>query len=112
MTDILNELRSGDCPIEGPQNTTDYKGWIEDKDKTWILFIRHDGTPHFYGKRDPETGAVIEPKESTNEAINMLIREKLVEMLTGKASNVVTVVDRSVALRNLAEAAQKLRGLK
>lgn len=35
-----------------------YAGWIEPDDKSWIAFIRVDGTPQFFLNRD-ETGAVI-----------------------------------------------------
>lgn len=34
-------------------------GWIEPEDKSWILFIDAEEKPVFFGKRDPETGAVI-----------------------------------------------------
>ncbi|MHB0976908.1 MAG: hypothetical protein ACYC1U_06910 [Candidatus Aquicultorales bacterium] len=37
-----------------------WQGWIEPDDRSWIAFIRDDGTPVFYLNRDPETGAVIE----------------------------------------------------
>lgn len=36
----------------------DWQGWLEPEDKTWIMFIRADGSPIVYLDRDPETGAV------------------------------------------------------
>lgn len=38
---------------------TGYRGWVEPADKSWILFVRDDGTPELYTNRDPETGALI-----------------------------------------------------
>jgi len=35
-----------------------YQGWIEPEDKSWVAFIRADGTPQVFLDRDPETGAV------------------------------------------------------
>jgi hypothetical protein len=35
-----------------------YQGWIEPEDRTWIAFVRNDGTPQVFLDRDPETGAV------------------------------------------------------
>lgn len=39
-----------------------WQGWIEPEDKSWIAFIRADGTPVFYLDRDP-SGAVIETRD-------------------------------------------------
>jgi len=36
-----------------------FQGWIEDEKKTWIMFIRDDGSPVVYLNRDPKTGGVI-----------------------------------------------------
>lgn len=38
-----------------------WAGYVEPEDKRWILFIQEDGTPFFFGSRDPETGACTEP---------------------------------------------------
>ena len=38
--------------------TRSYLGWIEPDDKSWIIFIRADGTPEMFADRDPVTGAV------------------------------------------------------
>lgn len=37
-----------------------WQGWIEPKDRSWIAFIKTDGSPVFYLNRDPKTGAIIE----------------------------------------------------
>lgn len=36
-----------------------YQGWIEPKDKSWIIFIRLDGDVKAYLNRDKKTGAVL-----------------------------------------------------
>lgn len=36
-----------------------WQGWIEPSDKSWIAFIKVDGTPVFFLNRDPKTGAVL-----------------------------------------------------
>lgn len=38
-----------------------WAGYIEPENKQWILYIKEDGTPFFFGSRDPETGACTEP---------------------------------------------------
>lgn len=38
-----------------------WAGYVEPEDKRWILYIQEDGTPFFFGSRDPETGACTEP---------------------------------------------------
>ena len=43
-----------------PSVTATWQGWIEPDDKSWIAFIRADGSPVFYLNRDKETGAIIE----------------------------------------------------
>ena len=43
-----------------PEKIAGWAGWIEPRDRSWILFIHMDGTTMFYAKRDPETGGVIE----------------------------------------------------
>lgn len=35
-----------------------YAGWIEPEDRSWIAFVKTDGTAQFFLDRDPETGAV------------------------------------------------------
>lgn len=40
-------------------SNTGYLGWVEPADKSWILFIRDDGIPQFYGRRNQGTGAVL-----------------------------------------------------
>ncbi len=35
-----------------------YQGWIEPDDRSWIMFIREDGSPQVFLDRDPDTGAV------------------------------------------------------
>lgn len=37
---------------------TGYQGWIEPEDRSWIAFVRDDGTPQVFLHRD-ETGAVL-----------------------------------------------------
>lgn len=37
----------------------DFCAWIEPADRSWIVFVRHDGTPVFFGAREPQTGAVL-----------------------------------------------------
>lgn len=46
----IEEYQNPDC--------VGFLGWIEPDDKSWILFVRNDGQPLFFGKRNP-TGAVI-----------------------------------------------------
>lgn len=38
----------------------EWDGWIEPEDKTWIAFIRVDGSPVFFLNRDPETGGILD----------------------------------------------------
>lgn len=40
-------------------NNKHWLGWREDAAKTWIEFVRHDGSVVRYDSRDPITGAVI-----------------------------------------------------
>lgn len=40
-------------------DSTDYLGWIEPEDRTWILFVRSDHTVEVYLDRDPQTGAIL-----------------------------------------------------
>lgn len=35
-----------------------YAGWIEDEARTWIVFVKKDGSHVYFGDRDPQTGAV------------------------------------------------------
>jgi hypothetical protein len=46
-----------------PPIGAEWRGWIEPEDKSWILWIRADGTPVFYGQREAD-GAVVEPAMS------------------------------------------------
>lgn len=39
-------------------DSTRYAGWIEPDDRTWIAFVRNDGTPVVFLDRDPVTGTV------------------------------------------------------
>lgn len=43
-----------------PKNVGGWAGWIEPEDRTWIMFVRSDGTVCAYLNRDPATGAVID----------------------------------------------------
>ena len=52
MTDIRVTGYVGECG---------YRGYIEPQDLGWILYIRDDGTPEFYPRRDPKTGAISTP---------------------------------------------------
>lgn len=36
-----------------------WQGFIQPEDLSWIIFIKHDGTPVVYLNRDPVTGAVL-----------------------------------------------------
>lgn len=36
-----------------------WQGWIEPRDRSWIAFIRLDGSQIFFLNRDKKTGAVI-----------------------------------------------------
>ncbi len=40
------------------RDQTAYAGYLEPEDRTWILFIKRDGTPVLFTDRDPVTGAV------------------------------------------------------
>lgn len=46
---------------KAPPVGKEWAGYIEPEDRSWILYIRQDGTPFFFAHRDPETGACIEP---------------------------------------------------
>jgi hypothetical protein len=46
-----------------PPVGAEWRGWIEPEDKSWILWIRADGAPVFYGQREAD-GAVVEPAMS------------------------------------------------
>lgn len=35
-----------------------YQGWIQPSDRTWILFVKNDGSVQAFLDRDPVTGAV------------------------------------------------------
>lgn len=35
-----------------------WKGWVEDKSKSWILFFKENGEALFYPQRDEEGGVV------------------------------------------------------
>jgi hypothetical protein len=37
----------------------EWAGWIEPEDRSWIMFVRVDGTPLVFLDRDPVTGGVI-----------------------------------------------------
>lgn len=41
-----------------PQAVGNWAGWIEDKDKTWILFYDAEGKALFYPKRDSNGGVL------------------------------------------------------
>lgn len=43
-----------------------WQGWIEPENKMWILYVKGDGTPALYTKRDPQTGAILEECENCN----------------------------------------------
>lgn len=36
-----------------------WQGWIEPEDRSWIVFVRADGSPIFFLERDSESGAVL-----------------------------------------------------
>ena len=42
------------------ESCSDYQGWIEPDDKSWIAFIAKDGRPEVFLNREP-SGAVIGP---------------------------------------------------
>jgi hypothetical protein len=37
--------------------STGYQGWVEPEDRSWVMFVRNDGSPVVFLDRDPETGA-------------------------------------------------------
>ncbi len=42
------------------KDQTEYAGFVEPHDQTWILFIRRDnGRPVLFKDRDPKTGAYL-----------------------------------------------------
>lgn len=41
-----------------PGDGGDWAGWIEDEERTWILFVHEDGSVMAFLNRD-ETGAVV-----------------------------------------------------
>ena len=46
---------------EAPPVGKFWAGYVEPDSKKWILYIREDGTPFFFGYRDPVSGACMEP---------------------------------------------------
>lgn len=36
-----------------------WKGWIQDEEKTWIAFIDMDGVPHFFLDRCKDCGGIL-----------------------------------------------------
>jgi hypothetical protein len=36
-----------------------WQGWIEPDDKSWIMFVKADGSPVVFLERNPDSGAVI-----------------------------------------------------
>lgn len=62
MNDIT--VKRYPSPIE-----TGWAGYIEPKDKTWILFGALDGTCRLFPDRDPETGVVLPPDPITRAAV-------------------------------------------
>lgn len=46
-----------------PPVGAEWLGWLEPEDKSWILWVKRDGTPVFYGQREAD-GAVVEPPVS------------------------------------------------
>lgn len=55
-----------------PPVGAEWAGWIEPEDKIWILFIRQDGRPSFFSKRDKDGGVVGAPALTWDQA-----REKI-----------------------------------
>lgn len=45
---------------ENPEHVG-WQGWVEDRDRTWILFIHLDGHPVLFPNRDPKTGRILDP---------------------------------------------------
>lgn len=41
------------------RDRTNYLGYIQPADHSWILFIKLDGTPVLFANRDPATGECI-----------------------------------------------------
>lgn len=60
----IKVVRCGDGYTEGavPGGRL-WAGYLEPESKSWILWIANDehNTPSFFGHRDPETGATLEP---------------------------------------------------
>lgn len=46
-----------------PPVGAEWLGWLEPEDKSWILWVKRDGTPVFYGQREAD-GTVVEPEMS------------------------------------------------
>src|SRR3989338_4288046 len=46
---------------EAPPVGKEWAGWVEPADKSWIIFLAQDGSVQFYGARDKETGACLNP---------------------------------------------------
>lgn len=47
-----------EAPPGAVQVADEWQGWIEPEDRSWIVFVEHDGTPHVFLNRD-EAGGVI-----------------------------------------------------
>lgn len=43
---------------ENPENVG-FRGWAEPEDGSWIVFVRLDGSPVLFSKREP-SGAVVD----------------------------------------------------
>lgn len=41
------------------KQTTNFAGYVEPEDRSWILFVGRDGKPVLFTDRDPKTGAVL-----------------------------------------------------
>jgi len=49
---------------DDPDKTGGWAGWVEPKDKSWILFIDKDGDTLFWPERDADGGVVGEPAKA------------------------------------------------
>lgn len=48
--------------VDGRQITLEFSGWIEDEDRTWIIFLDGQGKPTLYwGERDELGGTLGDP---------------------------------------------------
>ena len=55
---------------QDPAMRKHWQGWIEPEDKSWIVFVRADGTPKVFLDREAETGAIIYERGAEGQPVS------------------------------------------